>query len=38
VCVIEGGWFEQLARQVGGAVELRAEASLPISGGYAEAL
>jgi hypothetical protein len=31
-------WIEQLARQVGGAVELRAEASLPMSGGYAEAL
>jgi hypothetical protein len=38
VSVIEGGWIEQLARQVGGAVELRAEASLPMSGGYAEAL
>jgi ribonuclease G len=30
------GWIEQLARQVGGAVELRADAALPISGGYAE--
>ena len=30
------GWLDALARQVGGAVSLRAEASLPISGGYAE--
>lgn len=29
-------WLEALARQVGGAVSLRAEASLPMSGGYAE--
>ena len=29
-------WLEALARQVGGAVGLRAEATLPISGGYAE--
>ena len=31
-------WLETLARQVGGAVELRADASLPMSGGYAEIL
>jgi ribonuclease G len=29
-------WIDALSRQVGGAVELRAEPSLPISGGYAE--
>lgn len=29
-------WTEALARQIGGAVELRAEPGLPISGGYAE--
>ena len=29
-------WFEALSRQVGGAVGLRAEPTLPISGGYAE--
>lgn len=29
-------WRDALARQVGGAVELRADAALPISGGYAE--
>jgi hypothetical protein len=31
-----GEWLEALARQIGGAIGLRAEASLPISGGYAE--
>jgi len=31
-------WIEGLARQVGGAIELRADASLPISGAYAEAV
>jgi ribonuclease G len=31
-------WVDELARQVGGAVELRADASIPMSGGYAEAL
>jgi hypothetical protein len=31
-------WIDQLARQVGGAVELRADPALPISGGYAESL
>jgi len=29
-------WISQLARQVGGVVGLRVDASLPISGGYAE--
>jgi len=29
-------WLEALGGQVGGAVSLRADASLPISGGYAE--
>ena len=29
-------WLDTLARQVGGAVSLRADAALPISGGYAE--
>jgi hypothetical protein len=29
-------WTESLARQVGGAVDLRSDASLPIDGGYAE--
>lgn len=31
-----GDWIAELARQVGGAVELRADAALPMSGGYAE--
>jgi hypothetical protein len=30
-------WIAALARQVGGAVSLRADPSLPMSGGYAEA-
>ena len=30
------GWLEALAGQVGGAVTLRADASIPIHGGYAE--
>jgi hypothetical protein len=30
-------WLEALARQVGGAIGLRADANLPMSGGYAEA-
>jgi hypothetical protein len=30
------GWLQQLARQIGGAVGLRADAALPMSGGYAE--
>ena len=29
-------WIEELARQVGGGVELRADPALPMSGGYAE--
>ena len=29
-------WLDQLARQVGGEVSLRADPSLPMSGGYAE--
>ena len=29
-------WLDMLARQVGGAVTLRAEPSLPIHGAYAE--
>jgi hypothetical protein len=29
-------WVEKLAAQVGGAISLRADPSLPISGGYAE--
>lgn len=32
----EAAWLETLSRQVGGAVGLRADASLPMSGGYAE--
>jgi ribonuclease G len=31
-------WLERLARQVGGRIELRSEAALPMSGGYAENL
>jgi hypothetical protein len=31
-------WTEQLARQLGGPVELRGNAALPISGGYAESI
>ena len=29
-------WLDAISRQVGGAISLRAEASLPMSGGYAE--
>jgi ribonuclease G len=29
-------WLDELARQVGGAISLRAQAALPMSGGYAE--
>ena len=32
----ERGWLDQLARQIGGAVSLRADPSLPISAGHAE--
>jgi len=31
-------WLEALSRQVGGEVGLRADANLPMSGGYAESL
>jgi hypothetical protein len=31
-----GDWIDALARQVGGAIELRANPALPMSGGYAE--
>ena len=31
-------WLDALGRQVGGTIELRADAALPISGGYAENL
>lgn len=31
-------WIDDLERQVGGAIELRANAALPMSGGYAETL
>lgn len=31
-------WTETLARQLGGAIELRADASVPMSGGHAEVL
>ena len=31
-------WLDTLARQVGGAISLRADAALPMSGGYAEAI
>jgi len=30
-------WLEMLARRLGGAISLRADAALPMSGGYAEA-
>jgi hypothetical protein len=33
-----GDWLDALARLLGGAISLRAEASLPMSGGYAENL
>jgi hypothetical protein len=38
IAVFEGepGWLDQLSRQVGGAVGLRADPALPMSGGYAE--
>jgi hypothetical protein len=29
-------WIDELSRQIGGAIELRADAALPMSGGYAE--
>jgi hypothetical protein len=33
-----GDWIERLSRQIGGAVTLRVDPTLPIHGGYAEAL
>jgi hypothetical protein len=36
VLEVESGWLEQLSRQVGGTVSLRADPALPMSGGYAE--
>jgi hypothetical protein len=38
VAVLEshGDWLEAIARQLGGAVRLRADPALPMSGGYAE--
>ena len=38
IAVLEAnpGWLEELAAQVGGAVTLRADASIPIHGAYAE--
>ena len=36
IAAIEEGWIERLARQVGGAVGLRGDASLAMSGAYAE--
>lgn len=38
IAVLESkaGWREALARQIGGSVNLRADAALPMSGGYAE--
>jgi hypothetical protein len=40
VAVIESNadWSDQLARQLGGAIELRSDATLPMSGGYAESV
>ena len=41
VLAVLGGrkdWTETLSRQVGGPIELRADAALPMSGGYAEKL
>jgi hypothetical protein len=31
-------WLEELSRQVGGSIELRADARLPMSGGHAESI
>ena len=38
IAVLESnpGWIDSLARQAGGAISLRSDASLPIHGGYAE--
>lgn len=38
IAVLEGhrDWLAQIARQIGGEIELRSDAALPMSGGYAE--
>jgi hypothetical protein len=36
VLEVQADWLDALARHLGGSVSLRADASLPISGGYAE--
>ena len=36
VLELRPGWLDGLSRQIGGTVSLRADAKLPISGGYAE--
>jgi hypothetical protein len=38
VAILEAkpGWIDALARQVGGAIGLRSDPSLPMSGGHAE--
>ena len=40
IAVLEAkpGWIEKLARKLGGEIELRPDASLPMSGGYATSL
>ena len=40
IAVLEahGDWIDELARQVGGKVELRSDAGVPMSGGYAHLL
>lgn len=40
ISLLEGrlDWTAELSRQIGGAVELRADAALPMSGGYVEAI
>jgi hypothetical protein len=40
LALLEGrpAWLDALSRQIGGAVSLRAEPKLPMSGGYAEPL
>lgn len=35
---VQADWISALSRQVGGRIELRADPSLPMSGGYAESL
>jgi ribonuclease G len=36
IAALRSGWIEALARQLGGSIALRADAALPMSGGYAE--